>query len=142
MSELNIDQKISQAIDNSIREIKKGKGKIVFNVCDDDDDDDDDEQEHQDMDITFNDGITEKKKFVKPSNSLPYEDREVFIKFVSSNRVIKRNYTVSQFLAEPENLDKAVNMALSFSVLDLINERFTGEYKYINNDIVLKVKIF
>ncbi len=138
LSELNIDQKINQAIDDSIQEIKKGKKKFSFHVCEDDEDDED----NGNYNITFNSGVTEKKKFVKQTDNKAYEEREIYIKFVDSKRVIKRNYTVSQFMAAPENLDKAVNMALSFAILDLISERFTGDYKYINNGIVLKVYIY
>lgn len=143
LSELNIDKKINQAIDESIREIKNGKAKFSVHVSDDDEDDDDDyEDEHGNIDMTFNNGITEKKRYIEPSDSRAYEDRRISIKFIDSKRVIKRDYTVSQFMAAPENLDKAVNIALSFAVLDLINEHFTGNYKYINNDIVFKVQIY
>lgn len=142
LSELNIDEKINQAFDESIREIKKGKKNFSIYINDKDDEDYDEDEEHGDIDITFNEGITEKKKYIKPDDNKPYEDREICIKFINSKRVIKREYTVQQFMAAPESLDKAVNMALSFTIIDLINERFTGLYKYINNDIVLKVRIY
>lgn len=142
LSELNIDEKINQAFDESIREIKKGKKNFSIYINDKDDEDYDEDEEHGDIDITFNEGITEKKKYIKPDDNKPYEDREICIKFINSKRVIKREYTVQQFMAAPESLDKEVNMALSFTIIDLINERFTGLYKYINNDIVLKVRIY
>ena len=100
-----------------------------------------------DLDLDFNgkttvfednDGRTFIKKRCYEDDGTPYEKRTVSLKYINGGRVVKRELPVSSCIGFSDSkLPSDVQTLLQ----ELLQEKFVGEYRKIENEVVLKIRI-